>query len=241
MPPLVSPAAVEAARADWEAWRTARLASVASPAGPLALVETHWLQPDESASLEDALSGRPDTVRATWIERSHIGTGETERGIRLWDAASPAINHFVTIDTYPFAPEWVAEATFTPVSESRLLPFEHMRDDGGTRDHVVPGDITFTLDGTAYNLAAFEDEGTLLLVVGDRTNGSATYGGGRFLHVHHEPGADRVVLDFNRAFVPPCGFSSHFNCPLPPPGNRFGVPIEAGEKLPVFLDGYLPH
>jgi uncharacterized protein (DUF1684 family) len=234
MSPRASAAAIEAARAGWDAWRAERLASVTSPTGNLALVETRWLGPDDDRSLEAALAGQPDSVTATRIERSHIETGEPEYGIRLWDAKAPAIRDFVTIDVFPFDPDWVIEATFTPVSESRLVPFEHARDDGRTRDQIVPGDITFTLDGTPYDMAAFDDEGVLLLVVGDTTNGSVTYGGGRFLFVTREPGADRVVLDFNRVFVPPCCFSPHFNCPLPPHRNRFHVAVEAGEKLPVF-------
>ncbi|MEU7888868.1 DUF1684 domain-containing protein [Microbispora bryophytorum] len=240
-----SAATIEAARAGWDAWRAERVASVRAPRGNLALVETLWPAPGEEVSLEEALAGRPPgstgtRVTATRIERAHITTGEPEHGIRLWDADAPAIRHFETIDAFPFAPEWVIEAVFTPVSDERLLPFEHLRDAGGTRDRAVPGDITFTLDGTPYNLAAFDDEGTLLLVVGDRTNGSATYGGGRFLTVEPEPGG-RVVLDFNRAFAPPCAFSPFYNCPLPPPRNRLDVPVEAGEKLPVFRDGFLPH
>ncbi|GGO25486.1 hypothetical protein GCM10010116_51140 [Microbispora rosea subsp. aerata] len=240
MPLRASAATIEAARAGWDEWRARRLAAVRAPLGNLALVETLWPAPGEEPSPEEALAGWPRTATATRIERTNVVTGEPEHGIRVWDADSPAIRHFETIDVFPFTPDWVIEAVFTPVSEARLLPFEHAKDDGRTRDHVVPGDITFTLDGTPYNLAAFDDGGTLLLVFGDATNGSATYGGGRFLTVEPEPGG-RVVLDFNRAFAPPCAFSPHFNCPLPPPRNRFGVPVEAGEKLPVFRDGFLPH
>jgi uncharacterized protein (DUF1684 family) len=50
--------------------------------------------------------------------------------------------------------------------------------------------------------------------------------------------AGPVSLDFNRAFVPPCGFSVQYNCPLPPAQNRFGVAIEAGERQVVFSDGF---
>ncbi len=74
---------------------------------------------------------------------------------------------------------------------------------------------------------------------GDPTNGrtddTGTYGAGRFLFVQRsdggalgEPGS--VILDFNRAFVPPCGFSGEYNCPLPPAQNRFAEPVTAGEK-----------
>ncbi|GII52294.1 hypothetical protein Pth03_06830 [Planotetraspora thailandica] len=241
MPALASTRTIESARANWDAWRASRLAAVTSPTGNLALVETRWSAPDANQSPEEALAGQPDTVTATTLERRHIGTGDVERGIRLWDADSPAIRHFETIDVFPFAPEWVIEATYTPVPGSRAVPFEHIRDNGGTRDLVVPGDITFTLDGVAYNLSAFDDEGTLLLVFGDPTNGSVTYGAGRFLTVPHEPGSGTVVLDFNQAFVPPCGFSVHYNCPLPPFQNRFPVPVEAGEKRPVFTGDFQPY
>lgn len=233
---------IDSARAGWDAWRASRLASVAEPTGNLALIETRWAAAGEPAeSIEDALAGRPGSVTATRLERRNIDTGEPERGIRLWDAQAPAIRHFVTIGAFPFNRDWVIEATYTPVSGSRLVPFEHVRDNGGTRDLVVPGDITFVLNGEVHTLSAFDDDGTLLLVFGDRTNTLDSYPAGRFLFVQRFPGSDRVVLDFNRAFVPPCGFSIHYNCPLPPRQNRFPIPIEAGEKRPVFRGGYQVH
>jgi len=42
----------------------------------------------------------------------------------------------------------------------------------------------------------------------------------------------------HRAFVPPCGFSEAYNCPLPPAQNRLAVPVEAGEKVPVFTNDF---
>ncbi|WP_256030526.1 DUF1684 domain-containing protein [Leifsonia xyli] len=144
------------------------------------------------------------------------------------------------MDAFPFDPAWVVEATFTPVAGERTIPFEHIRDNGLTRDKVVPGDISFSRDGVDYTLSAFDDEGTLLLVFGDPTNGvegdGGTYASGRFLFVARH--GDRAVLDFNRAFVPPCGFSDQFNCPLPPRSNRFAFPVTAGEKRVVFREGF---
>jgi uncharacterized protein (DUF1684 family) len=46
------------------------------------------------------------------------------------------------------------------------------------------------------------------------------------------------VLDFNRAVVPPCGFSNQMNCPLPPLQNRLPLPIRAGEKRVRFAEGF---
>jgi uncharacterized protein len=172
-------------------------------------------------------------VTATRLRRHNPLTGREERGVRLWDADAPAIRAFAGIDTYPYDPAWVLEARYTEVPEARQVPFAHAQDAGFTRDLPVPGDLHLTLAGREYTLSAFDDDGPLLLVFGDPTNGTETYGSGRFLLVERVPGTDRAILDFNRAFVPPCGFSEHYNCPLPPPQNRLAVPVPAGEKLPL--------
>ena len=207
---------------------------------------------DLLAKVEEALAGQPASVSVTHLQRTNIDTGEPETGIRLWDAESEAIQHFDTVSQFDYNPDWVIEATFTPVSSDRTVPFEHIRDNGGSRDLVVPGDITFTRNGRDYSLSAFDDGGILLLVFGDPTNGrdasdGGTYGSGRFLFVERPSTDDSyvaagpVILDFNKAFVPPCGFSNSYNCPLPPAQNRFPDDVTAGERLVVFRDGYDLH
>ncbi|WP_447648363.1 DUF1684 domain-containing protein [Microbacterium forte] len=221
---------------DHTQWQADRRASVTYATGNLALIETRWT--GEAPDLDAERQASSDTVTVTPIQRTNIETGEAEHGLRVWDAESPAIRAFDRIDTYEYDPAWVLEGHFTPVSGDRRVSFEHIRDNGGTRELVVPGDIHFVLDGRAYDLAAFDDGGTLLLVFGDETNGSETYGSGRFLFLELRDDEGTVVLDFNRAFVPPCGFSAQYNCPLPPASNRFPLPIRAGEKNVVFRDGF---
>ena len=49
----------------------------------------------------------------------------------------------------------------------------------------------------------------------------------------HAGGLDhpgKVVLDFNRAYNPPCAFTPYATCPLPPAENRLDLLVEAGEK-----------
>jgi uncharacterized protein len=223
---------------DHARWRTARERSVASPTGNLSLVETRWT--GERPDIDAARAAASATVEVTPIQRTAIdGSGAIEHGLRFWDADAPAIRAFDRIDAYPYDPAWVLEGRFSPAAEGRTIPFEHIRDNGGTRELVVPGDIALTVDGRDYTISAFDDGGKLLLVFGDPTNGDETYGAGRFLFVaHDENDPQRVILDFNRAFVPPCGFSAQYNCPLPPASNRFSTPIRAGEKSVVFRDGF---
>jgi uncharacterized protein (DUF1684 family) len=160
--------------------------------------------------------------------------------LRVWDAKSEGIENFGGIDVFPYNPEWVITAKFTEIPGGATVGFEHLKDDGKTRDLAVPGEITFTKDGNEYNLAAFKSGRALQLVFADTTNGDSTYSVGRFLFV--APNADgTITLDFNRAVIPPCGFSYAFNCPMPPKQNRFPVPIEAGEKNVLNKSGELLH
>lgn len=236
----------ESARAGWELWRRNRVERVTGARGDLALVETRWLDDGVTVSDEEALAGHAETVTLTRLRRANIDTGEPEYGYRLWDAQSPAIRGFERIESFPFDAAWVVEAWFEPVSDERTIPFEHIRDNGGTRELVVPGDITFSLvnaegESTEYVVAAFDNGGSLLVPFGDLTNrstdaASASYPTGRFLIVQRLDGAadagtpGAVLLDFNRAYVPPCGFSPHYNCPLPPAQNRLDVAVTAGER-----------
>ncbi|MGM7670461.1 DUF1684 domain-containing protein [Microbacterium sp. A93] len=235
-----------AAPDDHALWRRERRASVTAPTGNLALIETRWTgseRPDVDA--EQAAAGASVTV--TPLERKNLTTGDVEYGLRRWDAESAAITAFTDIDAYPYAPDWVIDAQFIPSDTDHTIPVEHIRDNGGTRDTAIPGDITFTRGGAIHRLAALDNGDSLLLVFGDSTNGDPshggeTYGSGRFLTVRRGPAAfgtpGAVTLDFNRAFVPPCGFSAQYNCPLPPAQNRFAEPIRAGEKNVVFREGF---
>jgi hypothetical protein len=168
-----------------------------------------------------------------------IANDAGEYALRVWDTQSDGVREFGSIDAFPYNPEWVIRASFTPV-EGLSVGFEHLKDDGATREKAIPGEITFSKDGVDYNLAAFRAGRALQLVYSDATSGDDTYSVGRFLFV--APNADgTVTLDFNRAILPPCAFSYAFNCPMPPRQNRFAVRIEAGEKNVLRKDGSLLH
>lgn len=176
-----------------------------------------------------------DTVTGTVI----VNEAGTEYALRVWDAANEELVRFGSIDAFPYNPEWVIQAEFTPV-EGLVVGFEHQKDNGEERETAIPGEITFAKDGNSYNLAAFKSGRALQLVFGDTTNGDASYSVGRFLFVAPNPDGT-ITLDFNLAVLPPCAFSYNFNCPMPPKQNRFPVPIEAGEKQVLDTDGALLH
>lgn len=84
--------------------------------------------------------------------------------------------------------------------------------------------------------------GGLFLPFLDSTAGDQTYGGGRYL-LDTVKGADlgstdaaELVLDFNFAYNPSCSYDPSWTCPLPLPGNRLDVNVEAGERVGVEVE-----
>jgi uncharacterized protein (DUF1684 family) len=80
--------------------------------------------------------------------------------------------------------------------------------------------------------------GGLFLPFRDATNGTETYGAGRYLldgAKSADLGGDRargtLVLDFNFAFHPSCAFDPKWACPLAPPENRLDLAVRAGERM----------
>ena len=153
--------------------------------------------------------------------------------LAIYDAESESIRGFKEISTYPYHPDWIIKAAFVTEERARKVAFAHKSDQTGTvRYHESPGDIRFTINGASYLVSPFVSDGSLIVVFGDQTNGKDTYGMGRMVLVSIAS-EDRVTLDFNRAFLPPCAFSYHFNCPLPPQQNRLPFEVTAGEKQVV--------
>jgi uncharacterized protein (DUF1684 family) len=149
-------------------------------------------------------------------------------GIRLKDPDSEYRRNFHGIDYFPAREEYRVTARFVP--ERVEIPILNII--GQTEHYVSPGYAVFRLWGQELRLRPYLEEPDakeLFYVFRDQTTGKETYGGGRFLY-SAMPGNGEVVLDFNKAYNPPCSFTPYATCPLPPPENRLPVRIEAGEK-----------
>jgi uncharacterized protein (DUF1684 family) len=102
---------------------------------------------------------------------------------------------------------------------------------GMTEEMTSPGAIVFEREGRSWRLDAILEapgDRELFVMFSDATSGKQTYGAGRFLYVGL-PNADRIEVDFNEAFNPPCAFTDFATCPLPPQQNRLALAIDAGE------------
>ncbi|MCF8225779.1 MAG: DUF1684 domain-containing protein [Bacteroidales bacterium] len=156
----------------------------------------------------------------------------SQYGIRLRNLEHPRIKELKNIPSYPFNKKWVVEATFTPYDSLKTLQVPTVIP-GFYEYYKVPGELTFSIKDKEQTLLPFASRSGYFLIVGDATNGLETYGAGRFLYTDMVDG-DHVILDFNKAYNPPCAFSPFATCPLPPPENILDIEIEAGEKAVHF-------
>lgn len=179
--------------------------------------------------LADDASGAPTVVQLGSLSW-HAIRRSRGLGIRLRDAESPVLAHFDGIATFEPDPSWRIPARFEPYDPPRLLPIPSIT--GVAEEEVSPGAVVFRHDGTEHrlNVTGTPGDAQYFLVFGDATNGRDTYGGGRFLYVDAPDADGRTVLDFNRAYNPPCVFTPYATCPLPPPQSRLPFHVEAGEK-----------
>jgi uncharacterized protein len=149
-------------------------------------------------------------------------------GIRLKDPESQYRKEFHGLDNFPVREEYRITAKW--VAEPKQVPVLNII--GQTEPMESPGYAVFLIGGKEFRLRPVlegPDEKELFYIFRDQTASHETYGAGRFLY-SAMPADGKVVLDFNKAYNPPCAFTPYATCPLPPQENRLAVRIEAGEK-----------
>jgi len=171
--------------------------------------------------------GSPTRVRVGSVTMVVIRRGQ-RWGLRVWGRNNPARESFPGRSWFPIAEAYQIEARFFAYVPPRMLPNRNTL--GDIEESPCPGTVVFTLAGQECRLQASEgDEQGLFFIFQDGTSGITTYPAGRFL-VSEPPRDGSVILDFNRAYNPPCAFTPYATCPLPPEGNSLPQRIEAGER-----------
>ncbi|KJQ55942.1 DUF1684 domain-containing protein [Microbacterium sp. SA39] len=237
---------------EWREWHAARERLAGSEYGPSALESTNWL-----ITMPAAVDGIPGLWALTGdggirgSELGQSGSSVTLRGaetvrlgrrelrvfdrhgtlaLRVLNPARPQREWFTAIDAYAPDERWRLPARFEATPDERVVITAV---DGEARETPVAGRLHFELAGSSHAMTVTRSsQGALRAVFADGTNGLETY---RFRFLPLEEPADdgSAIIDFNRAYLPPCAFSDQFICPLPPPGNRYSTPIRAGERVVV--------
>lgn len=149
-------------------------------------------------------------------------------GIRLRDFNHPRIEKLDHIPSYETDPGWKKHAKFIRFDNPDTLQVATMT--GGSEDYEVPGKLVFRHNFKKYEILPFKSGDGFFIIIGDKTSAKETYAAGRFMYTDGPDAKNRVILDFNKAYNPPCAFSPFATCPLPPPENRLDLAITAGEK-----------
>jgi uncharacterized protein len=185
-------------------------------------------KPATAQTLTPDVSGAPDILRAGSLSMLIIKRG-SRYGLRLRDNNSQLRRHFTGLKYYPVKPEYRVAARFMPYKPPKIIAVPNVL--GETEDEASPGYLEFSLQGQVLRLDPILENRSLLLIFKDATAGKETYPAGRFLDAAMPvPGnGDEVILDFNKAYNPPCAFTPYATCPLPPRQNVLPVRIEAGE------------
>jgi uncharacterized protein (DUF1684 family) len=186
-------------------------------------------------SLKPDTSGSPTEIKYEDLTFILIER-EDGFGIRLWDNQRTERKDFSGRVWFPIQEEYRVKGTYEPFEEELSLILG--RKNGSDLEQQAQGQIKFQLNDQDVSLVALaQEDGSLFILFHDLTNGNETYPAGRYLLVA-PPDNGSIIIDFNRAYNPPCSFTDYATCPLPPPQNKLNLAIQAGEKW--LKDGYWP-
>jgi uncharacterized protein len=193
------------------------------------VVMTHDGAAVTTLALESDKDGHPSEIQLGNV-RFYVIDRPGSLYLRVKDADSPVRANFKDIDRFPVSRAWRLDARLDPydpphkVKIPNVLGFDEVVD--------CPGALVFQVDGKEYRLEPMSQEGDEWFVVfADATTGHETYGGGRFVYVPVAGPDGKTVIDFNKAYNPPCVFTEFATCPLPHPQNVLPFRVDAGEKM----------
>ncbi len=180
--------------------------------------------------LKDDVDPNGPTVVTSGSMRFNIIKRSDRYGVRIKDAESAARKNFKGMEYFPIAPRWRFEAKLEPHTPEKKIPITNIV--GQTTDEVSPGALVFMIDGKTHRLDPILEQGSTdyFVIFKDETSRDATYPAGRYLYASPAGPDGKVILDFNKAYNPPCVFTPFATCPLPPLQNKLPLRIEAGEK-----------
>ena len=185
--------------------------------------------PARSGPFRTDAGPKPDVLASGTVTWQVIERGE-RLGVRVKDSASPARRSFIGSRWFPIDPAYRVVARLIPHArpEKMVVPDAS----GGKQTLESPGTLELTLRGAPLRLDPVldgDDPADQMIVFRDRTSGRETYGAGRFVRASRQADGTFVV-DFNRAYFPPCAFTPYATCPLPPEQNRLKIAVTAGQK-----------
>lgn len=175
------------------------------------------------------LSGKPTILTLDSLSWFVIRRDD-KFGIRLRNRDSQNLKNFTGIERFTVDTTWRIEAKLEVYDPFKEIEIPTVL--GIINKQKSPGALVFFVDDKEYRLDPVGnlEKKSLFLIFADQTNGYDTYGAGRFLVVDSTQSDDTYIIDFNKAYNPPCAFTPYATCPLPPQQNVLPFEVTAGEK-----------
>jgi uncharacterized protein (DUF1684 family) len=172
--------------------------------------------------------GKPTVVRSG--DLSFYVIHRESYALRVKDRKAPNLLAFTHMPAYDIDTDWRIEGQVVSAEEGATIEVANVL--GQINEVPLYGTFEFERDGEPFSLLALgtTESSSLWFIFADKTSGRETYGAGRFLYSDGMPLEGRVVVDFNKAYNPPCAYNDYSTCTLPPPQNRLKVAVRAGEK-----------
>ncbi|MES3032441.1 MAG: DUF1684 domain-containing protein [Gemmatimonadota bacterium] len=189
----------------------------------------------DSARVDTLLLRNDKAAKPTVLRAGSMTYRLIERGgrlaLRVKDSAYVLRRDFKGLDYFPLDTSLRVLARLVPHAAPRTVRIMNVL--GQTDEYASPGFLEFSVNGTPYRLTATyegRDSSQYFVIFRDQTSRDATYPAGRFMYATPADSTGHTILDFNRAYNPPCAFTAFATCPLPPAENMLAVPLKAGEK-----------
>ena len=165
---------------------------------------------------------------ATWndlrlVLHEHAG----KYGIRIWDNQRRTRFTLPLLRWFPINKHFRFQARYVrypePKASSQPDTF------GETVEDRLDGYVSFRYEGRTYKLDVTEQkDGRLFVKFRDLTSNKETYPPSRYHYTEPVEG-DRVIVDFNFSYSPPCAFTEYATCIFAPQQNTLPFRVEAGE------------
>ena len=185
---------------------------------------------DNEQLLRADVSGKADIVNIDDF-RMMLVVRNGQTAIRAWDPQSVVRKEFKGRLWFDINYDFRIEAEIINYEPAKTVLIDDIL--GFQQAGKMDASLQFILNGESLNLDAQRlSSGAYYVIFSDQTAGNDTYNSGRYM-VTEIAEDDKLIIDFNRAYNPPCVFTNFATCPLPRPENILSIPIEAGEKFAI--------
>jgi uncharacterized protein (DUF1684 family) len=160
-------------------------------------------KPVSSFLLKSDDDGSPTILHLGSLSFQIIKRGD-KLGLRVKDKDNPDRLNFQNTQFYPTDLKWRIDAHFDAYNPPRPVAITNVL--GMESPETSPGAVIFEVEGHRYRLDAITEKGEtkFFMIIADKTSGKETYPAGRYLYVDPPDSSGRMVIDFNKAYSPPC-------------------------------------